>query len=104
MTNILLLTTRVATLIPLSFLLYKQVVNLVLRPATNGLAKTRKTLTILTAAIWIDLMFFTVFDFHAYVLGVDRALWLQQVQLAILFIRVIMMIAIWRFYRLLYRD
>lgn len=104
MIDILLITVRFFTLLPLTLLLSKQLSNIILKPATNGLAKTRKVLFTLTFAIWTEVLFFAIYDIHALVLGVDRLQWITQAQLAILLVRIVMLYAVWRFYRLLYQD
>lgn len=104
MIDILLIIVRFMTLIPLTLLLVKQVINMIQKPATNGLAKTRRALFTLTFAIWAEVLFFATYDIHALVIGVDRIAWLSQAQLAILFVRLVMLYAVWRFYTLLYKD
>lgn len=104
MIDILLITIKFFTLLPLTILLVKQFINIILRPATNGLAKTRKVLLTLTVAIWTEVVFFAIYDIHALILGVGRLEWITQAQLAVILVRIIMLYAVWRFYRLLYQD
>lgn len=95
---------RIFTLIPLSILLVRQLVNIFDHPATNGKLATRTALLALTFGLFFDTSVYVYGAILQIITGHGYMQFLGEAQ-AILFIgKLLVLLAVWKFYRLIYHE
>lgn len=95
---------RVITLWPLSILLVRQLRNIVEHSATNGKLATRTALLALTFGLFFDNAVYVYGGFVQILTGRGYMQFLGDAQLLLLTGKVLVLIAVWKFYRLIYHE
>ena len=93
---------KLAIIIPLSYLLYKQFANLIRKKHRNGLTQTRRTLLICTFAVLFKETVFLTADLHFLLFERNIGEWIKQAQPVIIIAKLLILYAVYRFYRLFY--
>jgi len=95
---------RILTIVPLTFLIVAQLINLLKNGKEKELLSTRLVLFFLTIAIWAEALIFLFSDFGTLFLGSARHSLLAKFQWVLSIIRVTLAIGVWKMYNLVYRK
>lgn len=103
--DIAFLIIRLLTLIPLTYLVITQAINYVKNyNKHNGLKQTRLTLLTLTTALWSNILVFFIADVNGTLFNNSKHGLLGDLRWILIFIQLIILLAVWRFYLLVWND
>ncbi len=95
---------RVLTIIPLSYLVLMQGINLAKRIGGNGLMNTRITLLLLTLVFLCRQFIYFTADIHALFFNGNKHIWLSKAQPVFLVVNIAILYAVFRMYQLFTKN